>query len=53
LCPNFSFPVDDTKNDYGEDCETPLELLRLVEQGTKEIRPHQEEIRMINLREKG
>jgi len=53
LCPNFSFPVDDTENDYGKDCETPPELLRLVEQETKEIRPHQEEIRIINLGEEG
>ena len=53
MCPNFSFPVDDTENDYGEDCETPPELLRLVEQETKEIRPHQEEIRIINLGEEG
>jgi len=42
LCPNFSLPVDDTENDYDEDCETPPELMRLVEQETKEIRPHQE-----------
>jgi len=45
LCPNFSLPVDDTENANDEDCETPPELLRLVEQETKEIRPHQEEIK--------
>jgi len=53
LCTNVSLPVDDTENDYDEDCETPPELLRLVEQETKEIRPHQEEIKIMNLGEEG
>ena len=53
MCPNFSLPVDDTKNDYDEDCETPPELLRLVEQETKEIKPYQDEIKIINLGEEG
>jgi len=53
LCPNFSLPVEDTENDYDEHCETPPELLRLVEQGTKEIKPHQKEIKIINLGEEG
>jgi len=53
LCPNFTLPVDDTENDYDEDYETFPELLRLVEQETKEITPHQEEIKIINLGEEG
>ena len=53
MCTNVSLPVDDTENDYDEDCETPPELLRLVEQETKEIRPHQEEIKIMNLGEEG
>jgi len=53
LCPNFSLLVDDTKNDYDDDYGTPIELLRLVEQEAKEIHPHQEEVKIINLGEKG
>jgi len=41
------------KNDYDDDCETPPELLRLMEQGMEEIKPHQEEIKIINLGEEG
>jgi len=38
------------EDDYEEDWEPPPELLRLVEQEAKEIKPHQEEIEVINLR---
>jgi len=38
------------KNDeYEENCEPSPELLRLVEQEAREIKPHQEEVEMINL----
>jgi len=50
---NFTFPVDDTKNDYDEDYEPCLKLLRLVEQEAKEIKPHQEDVKIINLGEEG
>jgi len=41
------------ENDYDEDCETPLELLRLVEQETREIKPHEEILETVNLGEDG
>jgi len=41
------------ENDYEEDCEPSPELLRLVEQETREMKPHQEDIELINLGEKG
>jgi len=33
-------PVDNTKNDYEEDCEPSPELMRLVEEEENEIKPH-------------
>jgi len=47
--PNFKLPVEDTENDYDEDCEPPPELLRLVEQETREIKPHEEILETVNL----
>jgi len=42
------------KNDeYEENCEPSPELLRLVEQEAREIKPHQEEVEMINLGDQG
>jgi len=41
------------ENDYDEDCEPPLELLRLVEQETREIKPHEEILETVNLGEDG
>jgi len=41
------------ENDYDEDCEPPLELLRLVEQETREIKPHEERLETVNLGEDG
>ena len=37
------------ENDYEEDWETPPELLRLVEQEARELKPHQEDVEVINL----
>ena len=51
--PNFELPVEDTENDYDEDCEPPPELLRLVEQETREIKPHEEILERVNLGEDG
>jgi len=51
--PNFELPVEDTENDYDEDCEPPPELLRLVEQETREIKPHEEILETVNLGEDG
>jgi len=36
-------------DEYEETCEPSLELLRLVEQEAREIKPHQEEVELINL----
>ena len=51
--PNFTLPVDNTENDYEEDSEPSLELLRLGEQEAKEMKPHQEEVEVVNLGEEG
>jgi len=51
--PNFELPVEDTENDYDEDCEPRPELLRLVEQETREIKPHEEILETVNLGEDG
>ena len=37
------------EEDYEEDSEPPPELLRLVEQEARELKPHQEEVEVINL----
>jgi len=39
LNPNFTLPVDNTEDDYEENCEPSPELLRLVEQEAKEMKP--------------
>ena len=51
--PNFELPVENTENDYDEDCEPPPELLRLVEQEAREIKPHEEILETVNLGEDG
>jgi len=40
-------------DEYDENCEPSSELLRLVEQEAREIKPHQEEIEMVNLGDDG
>ena len=40
-------------DEYDENCEPSPELLRLVEQEAREIKPHQEEVEMINLGDEG
>jgi len=40
-------------DEYEENCEPSPELLRLVEQEAREIKPHQEEIEMVNLEDEG
>ena len=40
-------------DEYDENCEPSPELLRLVEQEAREIKPHQEEIEMVNLGDEG
>jgi len=40
-------------DEYEENCEPSPELLRLVEQEAREIKPHQEEVEMINLGDEG
>ncbi|XP_017420393.2 uncharacterized protein LOC108330418 [Vigna angularis] len=47
--PNFENPVNNTEDDCEDDLEPSPELLRLVEQESKEIKPHQEEIEILNL----
>ena len=37
------------EDDYEEDWEPPPELLRLVKQEAKELKPHQEDVEVINL----
>ncbi|XP_052726214.1 uncharacterized protein LOC108332575 [Vigna angularis] len=49
--PNFEHPVDNTEDDYEDDPKPSPELLRLVEQESKEIKPHEEEIEVLNLGE--
>jgi len=40
-------------DEYEENCELSPELLRLVEQEAREIKPHQEQVEMINLGDEG
>jgi len=40
-------------DEYDENCEPSPELLRLVEQEAREIKPHQEEVEMVNLGDEG
>jgi len=40
-------------DEYEENCEPSPELLRLVEQEAREIKPHQEEVETINLGDEG
>jgi len=40
-------------NEYEKNCVPSLELLRLVEQEAREIKPNQEEVEMINLGDEG
>jgi len=40
-------------DEYDENCEPSPELLRLVEQEAREIKPHQEEVEMVNLEDEG
>ncbi|XP_014499251.2 uncharacterized protein LOC106760315 [Vigna radiata var. radiata] len=49
--PNFEHPVDNTEDDYEDGSEPSPELMRLVEQESKEIKPHQEEVEILNLGE--
>ncbi|XP_052736677.1 uncharacterized protein LOC128197875 [Vigna angularis] len=49
--PNFEHPVDNTEDDYEDDPEPSPELLRLAEQESKEIKPHQEDVEVLNLGE--
>ncbi|XP_052728595.1 uncharacterized protein LOC128195360 [Vigna angularis] len=51
--PNFEHPIDNTEDDYEDDSEPSPELLRLVEQESKEIKPHQEDVEVLNLGEEG
>jgi len=37
------------EDDYEEDWEPPPELLRLVEQEGRKLKPHQEDVEVINL----
>jgi len=37
------------EDDYEEDWEPPPELLRLVEQEARELKPHQEDVEVIDL----
>ncbi|XP_052723845.1 uncharacterized protein LOC128193782 [Vigna angularis] len=49
--PKWEHPVNNTEDDCEDDPEPSPELLRLVEQESKEIKPHQEEIEILNLGE--
>jgi len=49
--PNFEHPVDNMEDDYEDDPEPFPELMRLVEQESKEIKPHQEDVETLNLGE--
>jgi len=40
-------------DEYDENCEPSPELLRLVEQEAREIKPHQKEVEMVNLEDEG
>ena len=40
-------------DEYDENCEPSPELLRLIEQEAREIKPHQEEVEMVNLGDEG
>ncbi|XP_017428581.2 uncharacterized protein LOC108336620 [Vigna angularis] len=50
--PNLAYPVDDTEDDYEDGSEPSPELMRLVEQESKEIKPYQEDVEILNLGEK-
>ncbi|XP_017416451.2 uncharacterized protein LOC108327238 [Vigna angularis] len=47
--PDFGRPVNNTEDDCDDDPEPPPELLRLVEQECKEMKPHQEDVEVLNL----
>ncbi|XP_022632809.1 uncharacterized protein LOC106780655 [Vigna radiata var. radiata] len=47
--PNFEHHVDNTEDDYEDDSKPSPELMRLVEQESKEIKPHQEGAEILNL----
>jgi hypothetical protein len=46
--PNFEFPVYEAEDMEGNE-EIPYEITRLLEQERRTIRPHQEEIELVNL----
>ena len=51
---NFTDPDDNMENDeYDENCEPSPELLRVVEQEAREIKPHKKEVEMVNLEDEG
>lgn len=46
---DFDCPINQSKEEGGEDCELPKELAKLLKQEAKIIQPHQEAIEIINL----
>ncbi|KAF1879695.1 hypothetical protein Lal_00044314 [Lupinus albus] len=47
--PNFDHPINQAEEDNDEEWEASPELLRLVEQESREIQPHEELVELINL----
>jgi len=52
-CPNLEHPVDNMEDDYEDEWEHSPEMLRLVEQEAKEIKPHQDNVEVFNLGDVG
>lgn len=46
---DFDCPINQAKDEGGEDCELPEELARLLKQEEKVIQPYQEDVEVINL----
>ena len=46
---DFDNPINQAEEEGEEDCELPEELARMLRQEEKVIRPHQEEIKKVNL----
>ncbi|XP_047172662.1 uncharacterized protein LOC124840622, partial [Vigna umbellata] len=49
--PNFEHPINKMEDDYEFEPEPSPELTRLVEQDSRELKPHQEEVEIFNVGE--
>ncbi|KAF1855506.1 hypothetical protein Lal_00018360 [Lupinus albus] len=51
--PDFDHPINQAEEDNDEEWEASPELIRLVEQESREIQPHEEPVELINLGSEG